>query len=118
MGSAVQPGIAGEFLPGDDLRADGVEVAEDGIDGIVAEREAQRGRLGVQRGEDGGRRLGRVARLRAVARLGRLPGRADGGGIVGREDVDSAPGPALLAGFCGSTGVGSGAWVRPDLRIG
>jgi hypothetical protein len=26
--------------------------------------------------------------------------------------------PALLTRFCGGTGVGSGAWVRPDLRIG
>jgi hypothetical protein len=26
--------------------------------------------------------------------------------------------PALLARFCGGAGVGSGAWVRPDLRIG
>jgi hypothetical protein len=28
------------------------------------------------------------------------------------------PVPALLTRFCGGSGVGSGAWVRPDLRIG
>jgi hypothetical protein len=42
---------------------------------------------------------------------------------VDREDVDSVPGPAsplpaVPAWFWPGAGVGSGAWVRPDLRIG
>src|ERR1700684_2869958 len=81
-GSAGEAGVAGELLPGSDLRADAIEVAEEGIDGVVPERQAQWSVVGVQRREDSGRGLGRVAGLGAVPGLDHVPGRADGGRVV------------------------------------
>jgi hypothetical protein len=59
-GLAGEPGASGEFLPGGDVSAGGVEVAEDGVDGVVSQRQPQRSVGGVERGEYGGRGLGGV----------------------------------------------------------
>ena len=69
------------FSHGRDLGADRVEVGEDPVDGVAAERQAQRRRLGGERRADRGGGLRRVAGLGAVAALDEAPGRAGGLGV-------------------------------------
>jgi hypothetical protein len=49
--SVCEPGVTGGFLPVGYLRADSVKVVKDRVDGVVAERQPQRGLPGVERGK-------------------------------------------------------------------
>ena len=72
-GLARQPGVAGKLFPGANVGLGAVEMAEDGVDRVVSQRQTQRGAWGIKRGEDRGRGLGGVPRAESRPRPRALP---------------------------------------------